>query len=330
VTHAVSTQHPISVVVPSYDGRVGLDRCLRSLDAQSFRQFEVIVVDDGSRDGSVADVLARHPNAARVANGRNRGFAASVNAGVGASSAPVVLVVNDDVELDAHCVAALVEALDRHPGAAAVCPRLLRTGKGDLLDGAGDGMTRSLRAFRRGQGERAAGRYLDEEEVFSVSGTVALWRREAFERLGGFDESFFAYYEDVDLGFRARLQGAEFWYVPTAVAWHAGGATAAARRRELDFYWAVRNRLATAARCAPAGWLLRSAHLIVVAELASLGRAAAARELPRVVRAYGDVVRASPRLRRERRVILNGATRGWGELRPLSDRAFPPRRRGRP
>jgi GT2 family glycosyltransferase len=324
-----STSPAVSVVIPSHDARVGLDRCLRSLDAQSVR-LEAIVVDDGSRGGSVAKLLSRHSGIRCVALERNSGFAASVNAGVRASSAPLVLVLNDDVELDPQCIAALANALDRHPRAAAVCPRLLRLGDGEVLDGAGDGMTRSLRAFRRGQGEPAAGAYLDEEEVFSVSGTVALWRREAFDRLGGFDESFFAYYEDVDLGFRARLHGAEFWYAPAAIAWHAGGATAAARRRELDFYWAVRNRLATAARCAPAGWLLRSAHVIVLGELASLARAVAARELPRVARAYWDVVRAAPRLRRERQAILAGATCGWSELRVLSDRAFPPRRRRRP
>ena len=316
-------------MIPNRDGRLRLDACLRSVAAQTLPGLEVIVVDNGSRDGSIELLAERHADVRVLVSASNRGFAAAVNAGAAAARGEALLLLNNDVELDAACVESLLRGLDRHPRAAAVCARLLRADDERVLDGAGDALTRSLKAFRRGDGEPADGRFLTEEEVFSAPGTVALWRASAFRRLGGFDEAFFAYYEDVDLGLRARLHGYEFWYVPSAVARHVRGATSASRRREFDSYWAVRNRLAMIARAIPRGWLLRDAHLIVLGELASLAAATVRGDLRHVLRAYAHTIESSPRLLRDRRAILAGATAGWRDVRLRSDRSFPPVRRRR-
>jgi GT2 family glycosyltransferase len=320
------TEPAVSVVVPNRDGETLLERCLASLEAQTFRDFEVVVVDNGSSDGSRELVRRRFPSAALVELDENRGFAGGSNAGAARARGAAVAFVNNDIEAEAGWLEELVACLDRHSRAASVAPKILRRDDPRVLDGAGDEMTRSLKAYRRGQGEPDRGQYEREEQVFSASGTACLWRAEVFRRLGGFDEGFHAYYEDVDLGFRARRAGWECWYAPRAVVHHVGGGTSGERWSEFESFYAVRNRWATIAKNAPAGWLVRNAPLVAAGELASLGRALARGEVRFVLRAYRDLVRSGGALRAQRAEAARGSVAGYRELRPAVTRAFPPAR----
>lgn len=316
----------VSVVVPTRDGKALLERCLASLEAQTFRDFEVVVVDNGSSDGSRELVQRRFPSAILVELAENRGFAGGSNAGAEQARGAAIAVVNNDIEAEASWLEELVSCLDRHPRAASLASKILRRDDPRVLDGAGDEMTRSLKAYRRGQGERDRGQYEHEEQVFSASGTACLWRAEVFRRLGGFDEGFHAYYEDVDLGFRARRAGWECWYAPRAVVYHVGGGTSGGRWSEFESFYSVRNRWATIAKNAPTGWLVRNAPLVVTGELASLGRAVARGEVRFVLRAYRDLVRSAGALRAQRAEAALGAVAGYRELRAAVAGAFPPAR----
>jgi GT2 family glycosyltransferase len=309
----------VTVVVPSYEGAPHLRRCLPALARQQGVAFEVIVVDNGSTDGSDG-VVGEFPAARLLRLPVNRGYAGAANAGAALADGEFVAFLNNDTEPDERWLAELVACAERHPDAGAVDSKVLRADDPGVVDGAGDAMTRSLKAFRRGAGEPDDGRYDEEAEVFSASGTACLWRTAAFRRLGGFDETYFAYYEDVDLGFRSRLAGLECWYAPRAVVLHVGGATSK-RVLDVDARYSLRNRWATATKNAPAAWLIRNAPLIAVGELMLWARflrdgrprllarqlAAVGRSLPALLRARRDVQRSRSVAYRE----LISRTTGW-------------------
>jgi len=292
------------------------------------------VVDDASTDGSLAHAQEVCRPFRAVVQERNRGFAAACNAGAEAARGELVAFLNNDAVPESAWLRELVDCIDRHPQAACVDSKLYRRGTDHVIDGAGDVFTWGLKAYRRGSGTRDDGLYSREEQILLASGAACLWRADAFRRLGGFAEDFFAYYEDVDLSLRARRAGYEIWFAPTAVAWHAVGASTSAARREFAGFMAVRNRWATIVRNVPAWWLTRRAFAVALGELTLAARAIAAGEGAPYFRAFRAGLASWPAWRRERRAI-----RATGELSPelvarFVERRLPPlsmsraRRRG--
>ena len=310
----------VTVVVPNWNGGQMLATVLCALEAQTFSGHEVIVVDNGSTDGSLelAESLVSSFRAVRL--DRNTGFAAACNAGAEAAGGELIAFLNNDAPPEPTWLQELVDCIDRHPRACCVDSKLVRIGSEGMLDGAGDALTWALKAYRRGFGLPAEGRFEQEEQVFLAAGTACLWRAEKFRALGGFAEQFFAYYEDVDLSFRAQRAGHEIWFAPAAVAWHRREERVATRRAS-DAYLALRNRWATILRNVPGWWLARKAPVIAFGEALLLGRSIVAGELPQYVRAVRHVVGHAPALLRERRAIA-----GLGELRPERVEQFVSRR----
>jgi GT2 family glycosyltransferase len=214
-----------SVVVPNLNGAHFLEPCLTAVAQQTLRPSQVLVVDNGSTDASVELVRELFPEARLVTFSENRGFAAAMNAGIAETTADLVAFLNNDAVAEPTWLEELAACVARHPEAAAATSKLLAHEPG-RLDGAGDGLTRSFLPYVRGHGQPDDGRFADEVEVFGASGAAALWRAPVLRELGGFDERFFAYYEDVDLSFRARLRGYEIWYAPRSVVRHTRGGTA--------------------------------------------------------------------------------------------------------
>ncbi|HEY2353711.1 MAG TPA: glycosyltransferase family 2 protein [Gaiellaceae bacterium] len=314
----------VSVVIPNWNGGEMLAEVLHGLEAQEFSSFEVIVVDDASTDGS----LARAQQVCRpfrpIVHERNEGFAASCNAGAAAASGELIAFLNNDAVPEPAWLRELVDSIDRHPEAACVDSKLYRRGSDHVIDGAGDEFTWGLKAYRRGSGARDDGSYSHEEQIFLASGAACIWRADAFRRLGGFAEEFFAYYEDVDLSLRARRAGYEIWFAPAAVAWHEGGAATAPGRREFDGYMAVRNRWATIVRNVPAWWFARRAPAVALGEVSLAARAIASGDGGPYYRALRAGMSSWPEWRRERRAI-----RATGELSPelvarFVERRLPP------
>jgi GT2 family glycosyltransferase len=306
----------ISVVIPSLNGRHLLGRCLERLRGQTVTDVETIVVDNGSEDDSVAFLQRNFPEARVVALGANRGFAGGMNAGIERARGAYVALLNNDAEVDPSWLEELLACLDRHPRAAAATSKLLLADRRNTIDGAGDCLTPSFLPYPRGHGKPDRGQFDEEVEVFSPAGAASLWRRSALEDVGLFDERFFAYYEDVDLGFRARLKGYECWYAPKAVVYHHRGATARAHS-EFTLFHPLKNRWFLILKNAPGRLLLRNAVWLALGEGFLWIRALRARKPLVVLRAYREIVRNARDVRAERRSIQRDRRVSPGGLKQL-------------
>jgi GT2 family glycosyltransferase len=289
----------VSVVIPNLNGRHLLGRCLERLRQQTVTDVETIVVDNGSEDDSVAFVESHFPETQVVALSENRGFAGGMNAGIERARGAYVALLNNDAEADPRWVEELLACLERHPRAAAVTSKLLLADGRNTVDGAGDSLTPSFLPYPRGHGEPDRGQFEEEVEVFSPAGAASLWRRSALDDVGLFDERFFAYYEDVDLGFRARLKGYECWYAPKAVAYHHRGATAGTHT-DFTLFHPIKNRWFLILKNAPGRLLLRNVLLLVLGEGYLWLRVLRARKPSVAIRAYGEVLRNLRAIRNER------------------------------
>jgi GT2 family glycosyltransferase len=308
----------VAVVIPSWNSEGLLPRCLDSLSNQG-EGLELLVVDNGSADGSVG--YLRERGVAHLALPENVGFAAAVNLGAARVRAEAVLVLNADTALEPGCIEALARALAADPRLGGVQPRLLQLEgeAGDVdaarLYSAGQALTRDGRAVELGAGERQLGRLPAEHEVFGVCGAACLLRRELFAApLGGYDESYVSFYEDVDLNVRGRIAGWRFGYVPEAVVWHVGNASWQAgfeRPAAQNARLVARNRLATQLKFLPLAALPR----VAAVELAALVRAARERRLRATAAGKLEALRRAPSLLRERRRLRRdgdlGRARRW-------------------
>jgi GT2 family glycosyltransferase len=293
----------VAVVVPSWNSLDLLPRCLDSLGDQGV-ELELFVVDNGSTDGSVALLEAR--GVQHLALPRNVGFAAALNLGVARVNSPMVLALNADTVLEPGCVGALRRELLADPALGGVQPRILQLeGEGTSvaaarLYSAGQALTADGRALEVGAEQAQMEHFLQRREVFGVCGAACLLRRELFDQLGGYDESYFAFYEDVDLNVRARIAGWRFAYVPEAVVWHVGNASWSAgfsRPGPENARLVARNRLATQIKFVPSA----AAPRIAAVEVGSLARAASERRFRATLRGKLEALRRLPTLLGERR-----------------------------
>lgn len=296
----------VAVVIPSWNSVGLLPRCVESLRDQG-ADIELIVVDNGSGDGSV-DYLERE-GIPHVSLPQNAGFAAAVNLGARRVSAPAVLVLNADTVLEPRCIGRLADALGADPSLGGVQPRILQLeGEGESPRSAdsarvystGQALTRDGRAVEVGAGEAQRPEHLEPREVFGMCGAACLLKRELFDELGGYDERYFAFYEDVDLNVRARIAGWRFAYVPEAVVWHVGNASWSegfSRPASDNARLVARNRLATQVKFMP----LASVPRIAAVEAGALARAARQRRFLATLRGKLSALRWLPDLIRERR-----------------------------
>lgn len=230
----------VSVVIPTWNGYELLRDALGSLRRQSLQGAEVVVVDNGSTDGTPERLAAEYPEVTVLALPTNRGFAAAVNEGIRASSGEVVVLMNNDTVAEPGWLEALVRAVESAPDIGACASRMLIAAAPDRIDSAGDRM--GLFASAIGHGEPDGPHFSTRREVLTASAGAAAYRRSVLEEVGLFDERFFAYFEDVDLGLRLRLAGYRCVYVPEARIHHVGSATAR-RIPELKFFLLMRNSL---------------------------------------------------------------------------------------
>ena len=209
----------ISVIIPNWNGAHHLPTCLESVQSQTLREFEVIVADNGSIDGSL-ELLARdYPEVRVLALGENRGFAGACNAGIAAAQGTYVALLNNDAEADPGWLSEVVAAFQRHPEAGLVASKMLLFDRRDTFHTAG-GIPGN-----RGVWQKDEGQYDREEAVFSACGGSAAYRRTMLDQIGLLDEDFFFSCEDVDLAWRAQLAGWRCVYVPRAIVYHKLSAT---------------------------------------------------------------------------------------------------------
>jgi GT2 family glycosyltransferase len=304
-----------SIIILNWNGMHLLEECLESVYAQTFRDFETIVVDNGSTDGSVDFLRANyHQRIQLISLRENRGFAGGNNRGIEKARGKWVVFLNNDAIADIHWLRELFEAANRHPDVEIFACKVLNYHRRSEIDTVGhllypDGISRG-----RGRLEKDTGQYDREEEVIFPSGTAAAYRRDLLENIGGFDESFFAYGDDTELGLRARLFGACCLLVPGAVVYHKYSATAGTYS-EFKAYQVERNRVWILLKyfpwrsisASPLYTMARMAHHLA-ASIAGKGAAGKFTEkgstwrLIRIVlRAYRDALARLPSVLAERR-----------------------------
>lgn len=292
----------LSVIIPTWNGLRYLPECLGALLPQLPADAEVLLVDNGSTDGTAAWVRAAHPAVRLLELGRNTGFAGGVSAGLRAARGGLLLLLNNDAFVEPGCLALLLEALAARPDVGAVGAVLTFAHRPDLVASAGVSLRRDGVAYDLWPGRAVAELPGGPVEIVGPSGAAALYRRALLEDVGLFEPAFFAYLEDVDLALRARLRGWRSLLVPAARARHVysatGGQGSPFKQRLL-----ARNRVYVLARCLPGALLRRWLPAILAYDLLAVGYGLLWRQ-PAVWRGRLEALRELPRLLAERRAIL--------------------------
>ncbi len=300
----------IAVVVPTWNGLEDLRECLESLTAQRGVESELFVVDNGSEDGT--GQYLRQSGVPHLSLPRNMGFSAAVNLGVSRTRSRFVMVLNEDTALEPECLDRLQATMAADPSLGGVQPLMLQLQRGGsprepsdpevIVYSYGQSLTRDGRAREDGAGQLRSTSPSQRREIFGVCGAACLMRRQMLMALGGYDESYFAFYEDVDLNVRARVAGWRFQVEPDAVIWHVGQAAWRAgfqRPGAENARLVARNRLATQVKIMP----LRSIPRIAVVEVGSIARAAFAGRLLTTLAGKLEALGWFPDLLRKRREL---------------------------
>ena len=258
------TQPLVSVIILNWNGLEHLKDCLPSMTAQNYENLEIIVVDNGSTDGSIEYIQKEFPDTVTlIRNAENVGFCIGNNIGIEVASGEYLVVLNNDTELDANWISALVDIAEKHPDVGMFASKILSFYDRDKIDCVGhliypDGLSRG-----RGRGETDNGQYDQIEEVIFPSGCAAFYRKAMLDEIGLFDEQFFIYVEDSDLGMRGRLAGWKCLYVPQAIVYHKYSATMGGYSPQ-KAYLVERNRIWSVVKTLPLSMLITSFYYTFV------------------------------------------------------------------
>ena len=230
----------VTVVIPNYNGKHFMEDCMTALSAQTSRDFTVLVVDNGSGDGSVPWIRENYPEVRLIALPENTGFSGEVNLGIRESDTPYVLLLNNDTKVEPAFVEELIRAMEADERIFSVSSKMVQMAAPDYMDDAGDLYNLIGWAFQRGVSHPVS-EYTKPADVFSACAGAALYRRKVFDEIGFFDEMHFAYLEDLDVGYRARIAGYRNVFCPYAVVQHVGSGTSGSRYNDFKVKLAARN-----------------------------------------------------------------------------------------
>jgi GT2 family glycosyltransferase len=312
-----------SIVIPNWNGIEHLPGCLDSLRKQTYNNTEVILVDNGSTDGSQALVTGQYPEVRLVALERNLGLTGGNNIGFDAARGEILISLNNDTEVHPLFVEALVIALREHSEAGMAAAKMLLFDRRDQIHSAGDGYGQDGIPFNRGVWQPDEGQFDEPGWIFGGCGGAVAYRRAMLDDVGTFDESFFMYCEDVDLNWRAQLAGWRCWYAPQAIVYHKLSATGGG---PIASYYTGRNTLWVIAKNYPGPLLRKYWQRIVRAQWsvtrdalrAWRGEAARARLRGQVAGLLGWV-----KMRKKRREIQSGRSASLEYIESIMNRGQP-------
>lgn len=241
-----------TIIIPNYNGLKFMEMCMSALEKQTCKDFEILVVDNGSTDGSVE--WLNENEIPSIFLPENTGFSGAVNVGIKASKTPFVILLNNDTEAKEGYVEALIREIERSPKIFSVSPKMIQLYHKELMDDGGDMYSIMGWAYQRGVGQEIE-RYNRACNVFSACAGAAIYRREVFEEIGYFDEMHFAYLEDIDVGYRAKIAGYYNRYCPSAEIYHVGSGTSGSKYNEFKVRLAARNNVYLNYKNMP-GWQL--------------------------------------------------------------------------
>lgn len=258
-----------TVVIPNYNGISYLEDCLNFLRRSQKTEFDTIMVDNGSTDASVAFVKERFPWVKVIELAENTGFSHAVNVGIREAVTPYVLLLNNDTVMEHDFVFCMEQAMEEHPEYFSFSSKMLCMKQPEVIDDAGDYYCALGWAFARGKGKSAT-RFTAAGDVFAACAGAAIYRREVFSQIGYFDVLHFAYLEDIDIGYRARLRGYKNGYCPQAIVYHAGSGFSGSRYNEFKINLSAQNSVYLIAKNMPLLQLLLNAPFLVAGFLIKL------------------------------------------------------------
>jgi GT2 family glycosyltransferase len=232
----------VTVIIPNYNGKQYLADCLRSLHKQTFLDFDIVVVDNGSDDGSREYLEKNWPQVNIIALRENTGFANAVNVGIKSCSSKYVFLLNNDTCCDERAIGQLVKVMEHKEKLFSAQAKMLSMKEPHNIDDCGDLYCALGWAFTPGK-DADNRKFRRRESVTSACAGAAIYRREYFETVGYFDEEHFCYLEDVDIGYRARLKGYANVMEPTAIVYHAGSASSGSRYNEFKVELTAGNNI---------------------------------------------------------------------------------------
>lgn len=294
----------VTVIIPNLNGKEHLAYCLPALLEQTYKDFETVVVDNGSTDDSISFISRNFPWVRIIANAYNLGFAAANNIAIRATCSPYIVTLNNDTQVKALWLAEMVNVAEADGQIGMVACKILSMDNPHLIDSAGLEIDGAGMPWNRYHGQVDQATEIEPYEVFCPTGAAALYKREMLDQIGLFDEAYFAYCEDMDLGWRARLRGWRCLYVPTAVVYHLQSATSG-QGSPFKRYLLTRNRIWTLLKNYPSPELWLNLPKLLLYDLAAAlyrvkiernlsplqGRMAALRQVRRVLRQRREIQR---------------------------------------
>jgi GT2 family glycosyltransferase len=262
-----ATEPSIEIVIPNWNGADMLGHCLDSLACQRYQDFRVTVVDNGSTDHSIEIVEKKYPHVRLIRFTHNSGFSVAVNRGIEGSSAPWILLLNNDMEVDPGCLDALAKGVAAYPDCDFFALKMVSYHQRQMIDGAGDAVLRGGAGYRIGTMEEDGERFQKDRPCFGACAGAALYSRKFFNDTGLFDIDFFAYLEDVDLNIRARRLGLKCYFLSRAVVFHIGSASSGSKINALTVRLSTRNSINMLVKNYPLSLWLRFLPAIVVYQL---------------------------------------------------------------
>lgn len=308
----------VTLIIVNYNGKGCIERCLKGVRQQVFQNFECVVVDNGSSDGSAEWIETHHPEIQLIRLPENAGFCRANNMAIQKTRSEFVGLLNNDAVADPFWLSRLVAALKMRPEAGFAASKMLYSDAPHIIDRAGDGYTRSGAGRLRGRGARSDA-YNQIEWIFGACAGAAVYRKAMLDTIGLFDEDFFLLYEDVDLSFRAQLKGFKCIYVPDARVYHLASRTLG-YDSPVSIYYGHRNLEWVYLKNMPGPllWMTLPAHLFYIllsgAYFVSKGKGGS------FFKAKTDALKTVPIVLKKRKKIQNQKTVSNACIRRLLDK----------
>lgn len=232
----------VTIIIPNYNGKHFMEPCLQSLANQTCSEFQILVVDNASSDGSIEYMRENYPDIELISLNQNYGFSAAVNVGIRHSTTPYVLLLNNDTTVAPEFVDEMIKAIEKSPKIFSVSSKMIQMYHPGLIDSAGDMYTLLGWGYCRGGGLSISNHHTDDI-IFSACAGAAIYRRDIFSEIGFFDENHFAYLEDIDVGYRAKIYGYQNTYCSSAIVYHVGSGTSGSKYNSFKVKLSARNNI---------------------------------------------------------------------------------------
>lgn len=327
IIQPMSVSFLVSIIIVTWNSKRYLPQCLEALSAQTNKDFEIVIMDNGSTEQEYLDLKGKYTGLKLTINklNENLGFAVANNIGARLARGKYLALLNADAFPEPDWLEGLLKAAEDNPQFTFFASRQIQADTPELLDGTGDAYHVSGLAWRQNYNRPASAYGAQSCEAFSACAAAALYLRDDFIKAGGFDEDYFSYFEDVDLSFRLRLAGGRCLYVPQAVVYHVGSASTG-NDSDFSIYYGYRNLVWTFFKDMPVSlfWMYLPRHILMIVYKSAVFLIRRKRSV--ILKSQMDAFRALPAILRKRRQVQQTRTvSSWEIQRVMTKEPFLPR-----